>query len=195
MRKEYCVVEREEVEVEACMSVCHTHIFHQRQNNSYQLVTKMHCQTFLTKKNKIKKNKLVHLPANNNGFNGKCNICTRTTHTTAFFPPVRSDVRTLGWLEQLAVGGGGAGVGVGLAVDVLGIIVSHKVVDVFVVGRIHVWVRRLYKVVSPANKGISTVLALCEANSNMYKICIGTILALLKVRLKVKYLTKKTNFY
>lgn len=72
--------------------------------------------------------------------------------TTAFFPPVRSDVCTLGWLEQLAVGGGSAGVGVGFAIDVLGIIVSHQVVDVFVVGRIHVWVRRLYKVVSPANK-------------------------------------------
>lgn len=127
--------------------VCHTHLS-SATKNSYQLVTKMHCQTFLTKKN----NKLVHLPANNNSSTANAIYAHDQRITTAFFPPVRSDVRALGWFEQLAVGGGSAGVGVRLAVDVLGIIVSHQVVDVFVVGRIHVWVRRLYKVVSPVNK-------------------------------------------
>lgn len=66
--------------------------------------------------------------------------------TTGSTLPGGSDVGTLGRLEQLAVRGG---VGVGLAINVFGVIIGHQVVDVLVVGRVHVWVRRRYQVVPP----------------------------------------------
>lgn len=150
------------------MSVCLSHAsFISDKKQSSTCNEDAQPDTLLTK-NKIKNknnNKLVHLPANNNGSStaNAIRMCTRPTrHHSVLSPRPCSNVRTLGWLEQLAVGGGCAGVGVGLAVDVLGIVVSHQVVDVFVVGRIHVWVRRLYKVVSPAKKCIRC-LVLCEA--------------------------------
>lgn len=61
--------------------------------------------------------------------------------TTGSTLPGGSDVGTLGRLEQLAVRGG---VSVGLAINVFWVIVGHQVVDVLVVGRVHVWVRRWY---------------------------------------------------
>lgn len=70
----------------------------------------------------------------------------RSGPTTGSTLPGGSDVGTLGRLEQLAVRGG---VGVGLAINVFGVIIGHQVVDVLVVGRVHVWVRRRYQVVPP----------------------------------------------
>lgn len=64
--------------------------------------------------------------------------------TTGSTLPGGSYVGTLGRLEQLAVRGC---VGVGLAIYVFGVIVGYQVVDVLVVGRVHVWVRRRYQVV------------------------------------------------
>lgn len=65
----------------------------------------------------------------------------RVGPTTGSTLPGGSDVGTLGRLEQLAVRGG---IGVGLAINVFWVIVGHQVVDVLVVGRVHVWVRRWY---------------------------------------------------
>lgn len=65
----------------------------------------------------------------------------RVGPTTASMLPGGSDVGTLGRLEQLAVRGS---VGIGLAINVFWVIVGHQVVDVLVVGRVHVWVRRWY---------------------------------------------------